>query len=201
MLSSKLVLRNAVRSPLRAGMTVLTVAIMLAAFVFPRSLVEAQQVQIRDSQNNRVVTQPKIGWGAPLPLRYADEIRAMDGVKTAVGVQWTGFKVPGKDDVFFAAFALEPEPFIAMHHELVAPRADKLAFIEDDHGAIVSVDLARQFGWKLGDRVVLQSRDVPGEWQINISCIYEAVGGEWAKRSLWIPRAGARHMNRKSGSI
>jgi len=191
---SKLVFRNAVRSPLRAGMTVLTVAIMLMAFVFPRSLVEAQQAQVRESPNNRVITQPKVGWGTPLPLRYADEVRAMDGVKTAVGVQWTGFKVPGKDDVFFAAFALEPEPFIAMHHELVAPQADKQAFIEDDHGAIVSADLAKQFGWKLGGRVVLQSNVAPGEWQLNVSCIYEAVGGEWAKRSIWIHHAYFNRM-------
>jgi len=183
---SQLVLRNAVRSPLRASMTVLTVAILLAAFVFPSALLEAQLVQVRDSPNNRVVTQPKLGWGVLLPARYGDEIRATPGVNTAVGSRWTGFKVPGKDDYFFAAFAVDPGPMIAMHHELVAPREQKQAFLANDRGALVSVDLAQKFGWKLGDRVIFQSRELPGEWAFDIDCIYQAVGGEWAKRSVWV---------------
>jgi len=183
---SQLVLRNAMRSPLRASMTVLTVAILLAAFVFPSALLEAQLVQVRDSPNNRVVTQPKLGWGVLLPARYGDEIRATPGVNTAVGSRWTGFKVPGQDDFFFAAFAVDPEPMIAMHHELVAPREQKQAFLANDRGALVSVDLAEKFGWKLGDRVIFQSRELPGEWAFDIDCIYQAVGGEWAKRSLWV---------------
>jgi putative ABC transport system permease protein len=189
---SQLVLRNAVRSPLRAAMTVLTVAILLAAFVFPRALLEAQLVQVRDSPDNRVVTQPKMGWGVLLPARYGDEIRATEGVNIAVGSRWTGFKVPGKDDFFFAAFAVDPGPMIAMHHELVAPPQQKQAFLANERSALVSVDLAQKFGWKLGDRVIFQSRELPGEWAFEIACIYEAVKGEWAKRSVWVHYA---HFN------
>ena len=40
---SQLVLRNVRRLPLRTIMTILTVPIMLSAFIFPRSLVGAQE--------------------------------------------------------------------------------------------------------------------------------------------------------------
>jgi putative ABC transport system permease protein len=183
---SQLVLRNALRSPTRASMTVVTVALMLVAFVFPRALVEAQRSQVRAAPDNRVITQPKVGWGGGLPLRYAEEIRGLPGISRAAGSQWAGFKLPAKDEVFFASFAIESERFLAMHHEIVASAAQKQAFIEDDHGAMVSNDLAEQMGWKEGDRLVLQSRDLPGEWAVNVACIYEPVGGEWAKRSLWV---------------
>src|SRR3954471_3438622 len=87
---SQLVLRNSVRSPVRTLMTVVTVAILLTAFVFPRTLVEAQERQVRESPNNRVLTQPRTGWGELLPARYADEIRADPGVRQATGARWAG---------------------------------------------------------------------------------------------------------------
>ena len=65
----QLVLRSSVRSPVRTRMTVVTVAILLVAFVFPRTLVEAQERQVRESPNNRVLTQPRTGWGELLIWR------------------------------------------------------------------------------------------------------------------------------------
>lgn len=182
----QLVFRNAARAPLRTSMTVLTVAIMLAAFVFPRTLVEAQRQQVRDAPNNRVLVVPRRGWRGGLPLRYTEEVRATEGVRQALGARWAGLKLPGREDAFFASQAIDAVPFIAMHHELVAPEAEKQAFLADEASAIVSRDLAREHGWNVGDRVVFQSRVFPGEWALTIASIYEAVGGEWAKRSLWM---------------
>jgi len=167
-------------------MTVLTVAIMLTAFIFPRTLVDSQEKQVRDAPNNRVVTLSKLGWQVSLPARYADEIRAMEGVRQATGLRNASFKLAGEERVFFASNAVDPEPFIAMHHELVAPEEQKKAWLADDRSAMVSVDLARERGWKLGDRLVFQSWQYPGEWELTVSCIFEAVGGEWAKRSLYV---------------
>jgi putative ABC transport system permease protein len=183
---SQLVLRNSVRSPVRTLMTVVTVAILLAAFVFPRTLVEAQERQVRESPNNRVLTQPRTGWGELLPARYGDEIRANPGIRQATGARFAGLGLELKPDMFFGSFAMDPVPFIAMHHELVAPREQKEAWLADDQSMIVSQDLARELGWKLGERVVFKRRGARGDWAYTVKCIYEAVGGEWAKRSLWI---------------
>jgi putative ABC transport system permease protein len=182
----QLVVRNAARAPLRTLMTALTVAIMLTAFVFPRTLVDSQEKGAREAPNNRVITLSKLGFQTPLPVRYSDEVRAVEGVKQAVGIRFAAFKLPGKDNVFFNGQGVDPQPFIAMHHELVAPEADKQAFLTDDRSAMVSIELAREQGWKLGDRLVLQSRIFPGEWEATVACIYEAVGGEWARRALYV---------------
>src|SRR5262245_52106623 len=95
----QLVVKNAVRAPLRTSMTVLTVAIMLTAFVFPRTLVDAQEQALHDAPVNRVITFPRRGWTQPLPRRYSEEVRSLPGITTAVGVVWAGFKLPGKDNV------------------------------------------------------------------------------------------------------
>lgn len=183
---SRLVFRNLFRSPLRASMTIVTVAIMLSAFVFPRSLVEAQAEQIRQTPNNRVVTRPKIGWTGTIPRSYGDTIREMPGVRHACGALWGGFKVPGKDDVFFAGFGIEAEPFVAMHYEVVAPDEQKQAWLADERGALVSADLAEKMGWKLGDRVVLESRERPGEWEVSVTTIFTSVREGFGGNSLWL---------------
>jgi len=168
-------------------MTVVTVGVMQTAFIFPRALVEAQEEQVRQSANDRIVVQSKVGGPGSLPARYADEIRTSDGVKHAEGCRWAGFKLPGKDAIFFESFGVDAEPLIVMHQrEIAAPLAAKQAFISDERSALVGADIARELGWKVGDRVLFESRELPGQWEVTIACIYEAVAADWAKRTVWI---------------
>lgn len=183
---SQLVVRNLRRSPLRSAMTVLTVAIMLSAFIFPRALVEAQEENIRQTPNNRVITRSKLGWAGSLPKGYADRIREVPGVRHACPNRWAGFKLPGQDRKFFQAFGWDEAPCIAMHSELVAPAEQKQAFLDDERGAFVSDILAREFGWKLGDRVVFESRQFPGTWELTISGIYHSIREGFGQRSVWV---------------
>lgn len=183
----QLIVRNALRSPLRTVMTVITVAIMLTAFVFPRTLVDGQEKAVRDAPNDRVIVLPKQGWTVALPARYAEEVRAMEGVKQATSVRNAAFKVPGDDRFFFNSNAIDPVPFISMHYELQARAEEKQAFLTDDTSAMVSVDLARERSWKIGDRLIFESWAYPGQkWEPTIRCIYEPVGGEWARRGLYV---------------
>jgi putative ABC transport system permease protein len=167
-------------------MTVMTVAIMLAAFIFPRALVEAQQEQVRQTPNNRVVTRSKEGWGGTLPLGYADKIREQPGVRHACATRWAGFRLPGKDRTFFQSMATEVEPFLTMHNELEAPPEQKQAFLADERSAFVSQTLATELGWKLGDRVVFDSRVLPGQWELTIAGIFRSLRDGFGERTVWV---------------
>ena len=166
-------------------MTVLTVAIMLAAFIFPRALVEAQEEQVRQTPNNRVVSRSKEGWTGYLPVGYADQIRELPGVRHACATRWAGLRLPGKDRVFFQAMATEAEPFLTMHTELEAPAEQKQAFLADERSAFVDEKLAKELGWKLGDRVVFDSRAQPGQWELTIAGMYRSVRDGFGERTLW----------------
>jgi putative ABC transport system permease protein len=181
-----LVFRNAARSPLRTSMTVVAVAVLLAAFVFPRALVDAQRQAQRNTPNDRLVIVSKRGWVRGLPRRYADEVRRLPEVADAAGVRWAGLKLPGMASFFFTSDAVEARPFIALHRELIAPPAQKDAFLQDEASAMVSRELAKERGWQLGQRVVFQSAQYSGEWALTVACIYDAVGAEWARRALWM---------------
>jgi putative ABC transport system permease protein len=181
-----MVFRNVRRSPLRASMTVLTVAVMLAAFIFPRTLVEAQAEQVRQTPNNRVVARSKEGWSGWMPYGYADRIREQPGVRYACASRWAGLRLPGKDNLFFPSFATEAEPLLAMHTELSIPAEQKQAFLANERGAMVSEQLATELGWKLGDRLVFDSRNAPGQWEVEIVTIFRSQREGFAERMVWI---------------
>jgi putative ABC transport system permease protein len=183
---SRLVVRNFRRSPLRTGMTVMTVAIMLAAFIFPRALVDAQEERVRQSPNDRVGTRPKHGWGATLPIGYADQIREMAGVRHAAASLMAGLRLPGKDKVFFRSRATELEPYFAMMDELEVPAEQKQAVLADERSAFVTQTLATEQGWKLGDRVVFDSRARPGQWEVTIAGIGRSLRVDFAERQIWL---------------
>jgi putative ABC transport system permease protein len=187
MKTGQLILRNAVRAPVRTLMTVLTVGVMLSAFVFPRALVEAQRRQVDEAEANRIIVQPRRGWGTPLPLRYADEVRQMPGVRTAAGCRWAGFRIPGNNGLFFVSFGVEPEPFFSMHgHQLLTPPEQRDAFLANPHGALVSRDLAEKLGWKLGEHHIVESLQFPGQWDLDIVAVYEPQHADWSQNSLWL---------------
>ena len=166
-------------------MTVITVGVLLAAFVFPRTLVEEQARYADAAQNDRVIVVPRQGWTSMLPARYTDELRALDGIERVAGVRWAGFKMPGKVGYFFSSTAIDAGPFLAIHREITAPAAEKEAFIADERSMMVSRDLARERGWRVGDRVVFETQEAPGQWELTVACIYEAAGA-WARRSSWV---------------
>lgn len=183
---SQMVFRNVRRSPLRASMTVLTVAVMLAAFIFPRTLVEAQAEQVRQTPNNRVVARSKEGWAGWMPYGYADRIREQPGVRYACASRWAGLRLPGKDNLFFPSFATEAEPLLAMHTELLIAPEQKQAFLANERGAMVSEQLATEQGWKLGDRLVFDSRNAPGQWEVEVVAIFRSQREGFAERMVWI---------------
>lgn len=183
---SRLVVRNFGRSPLRTGMTVMTVAIMLAAFIFPRALVNAQQERVRQTPNDRVNVRPKLGWNATLPLGYAEQIREMAGVRFAAASRMIALRLPGKERVRFASRATEMEQYLPMMEELEAPAEQKQAFLADDRGALVTQALATEQGWKLGDRVVFESGDFPGQWEVTIAGICRSLREGFAERQVWL---------------
>ena len=57
---------------------------------------------------------------------------------------------------FFANMAVDPESWLRIYPEFQVPADQKKAWLADRTGAIVGVDTARRFGWKVGDRVPLQ---------------------------------------------
>jgi putative ABC transport system permease protein len=141
---------------------------------------------VRATPNNRVVTISKLGFGGLLPKRYVEEIREFPGVRAATLLAFTAFKLPGRDDLFFGSGAVDAPAFIDMHKELSGSEEGKQAFVQDPRGALATQDLVDELGWKVGDRLIFESRLMPGTWEFELRGIAESTRAGWGQRNVWV---------------
>ncbi|MEW6660660.1 MAG: ABC transporter permease [Thermodesulfobacteriota bacterium] len=167
----KLTLRNLVRHPLRAALTVLGMALAILAFALLRTMVEAWYAGVDASSPVRLVTRNAVSLMDTLPLAYEARIRAVPGV-TAVGhaFWFEGVYIDKKH--FFPQFAISLPGYLDILPELLFPEDQRLALIRDRRGALAGRKLAARFGWKVGDRIILKGTYFPGEYQLVIRGIY-----------------------------
>ena len=167
----KLTWRNTVRHPLRAGLTILGMAVAVLAFALLRTVVAAWYAGVNAASPARLVSRNAISLVFPLPMAYLPKVQAIPGIagwRTAAGLAAT----TSTSGHFFPKFAVEVRRYFSIYPEYVIPVDQKLAFFQDRRGAAVGRTLATRYGWKLGDPVVIKGTIYPGEWQFIIRAIY-----------------------------
>ncbi len=112
---------------------------------------------------------------------YQSRLRSVPGVETVTHNTWFGgvYQDPAN---FFATIAVEPEPYFGMYPEIHLPPEQMKAWLADRQGAVVGRDLAKRFGWKIGDRIpirgtIYRTKSGSDAWEFNIVGIYDGDPG------------------------
>jgi putative ABC transport system permease protein len=119
----------------------------------------------------------KVSLIQPLPRSYMERIRATEGVTDVSHANWFGgyYQEPTN---FVQSMAVEPESWLRMYPEFEVPEDQKKAWLNDRASAVVGADLAKRYGWKVGDRVPLISpiyRKADGaQWDFTIAGLYDS---------------------------
>ena len=172
-----LIWRNLTRRKIRTIFTTLSILTAFLLFGVLMAIKAAFSMGIDVAGADRLMTIHKVSFIQPLPRSYGDRIRAVEGITLVTYANWFGgiYKDPGN---FIANFAVEPESFLAMYPEYTMPEDQKKAWFANRTGAVVGIDTARRFGWKVGDRVPLQGTIYrqPGDapWEFTIDAIYDS---------------------------
>ncbi len=170
-----LAFRNIQRNRARTILTILGVTIATLTFLLLRTLLYAWTSASDYAQKDRVVTRHKVTFVMTVPKRYIDDIRQIPEVKVAAFANWFGGKDPKHEKEFFGNFAVDP-PYFDVYSEMSVKPPELEAWKLDRQGAIVGDVLATKFGWKVGDKVTLESGIYPSPadspWTFNISGIY-----------------------------
>lgn len=150
-----LLLKNARRNKRRTALTVFSVAIAVFLFSSLRAILDAFDAAVAVSSSTRIVTIRSTSLMFFMPISHYDVIKSTPAVRDVTWANWFGgvYKDPGN---FFAQIAIDPESYLRMYPEIVLEAEEREAFLADRTGAIVGDGLARRFGFKLGDRIVLQ---------------------------------------------
>ncbi|MBM4275009.1 MAG: ABC transporter permease [Deltaproteobacteria bacterium] len=168
----KLIWRNTLRHPLRAGLTILGMALAILAFALLRTMVDAWYAGVDASSPVRLVTRNAVSLVSPLPVAYQAKIKALPGVTGVAHAYWfEGIYVDKKH--FFPQFAASLPGYLDLAPELLIPEDQRLALVRDRQGCLAGRKLAARFGWKVGDVIQLKGTYFPGDYQLNLRAIYK----------------------------
>ncbi|MCC6757607.1 MAG: ABC transporter permease [Arenimonas sp.] len=136
---------------------------------------------------NRLITQAKISFTTPLPMRLLPQIEAIPGVEHVGHSQFFGGVYQDPKN-FFPQFAVNPQRLRDTYPEWKMPEDQWRAFISTQDGAIVGKILADKYGWKVGDIVPLNSfiwtqKDGSRVWQWRVVGIFGGRDREWSDRA------------------
>lgn len=168
-----LLLKNALRNRRRTFLTLASIAasLFLVATLLT-VLSELENPPETPESALRLITRHKVSLANVLPIAYREKINQIDGVTATSGSMWFGgvYKDPSN---FFAQFATTTDQFFEVSGDIVIPEEQKKAFLEDRTGAIAGNNLAKRFGWKIGDTIHLKGTIWAFDPELTLRGIYE----------------------------
>jgi len=168
----KLMFKNALRHKLRTFLTILGIAIAVVAFGFLRTVVTAWYAGVEMSAANRLITRNSVSFIFPLPYAYLNRIQQIPGVETVSYANWFGGVYIDKTQ-FFPRMAVDPETIFDVYPEFVVPPDQLETFKKERNACVVGADLAKQYGFKIGDVVPIEGDIYPGKWEFVVRAIYQ----------------------------
>jgi putative ABC transport system permease protein len=179
----RLLLLNLLRKPLRTCLTVFGVGVALLLFCFLETVLAAFNAGVNMADASRLVVQHKESIIFELPMAYRSRILQVEGVAGIASASWIGAlsQEPGPDgkkrEEFFAQFATEIEPYLALYPEIKVPPQQLRNLMNDQMGCLMGAKIAERLNKKVGDRLVLRStiwaqKNGSSIWEFNVRAIY-----------------------------
>jgi len=172
-----LIWRNLLRRKIRTIFTTLSIFIAFLLFGVLMAIKAAFGMGIEVAGADRLMMIHKVSFIQPLPKSYQARILGVPGVTKITHANWFGgiYQEPSN---FIANFAVDPESWLSMYPEYEVTEDQKKTWFADRTGAIVGIDTAKRFGWKVGDRVPLQGtiyrKPDESPWEFTIDGIYDS---------------------------
>ncbi len=188
------------RKKIRTIFTLLSVFVAFVLFGLLMTIRGAFSFGVDIAGIDRLVLIHKVSLIMPLPVSYKERLAATEGVSLVSHQTWFGgvYQDPSN---FFAQMVVEPEPFMKIYPEFKIPPDQVKAWLDDRQGAIVGVDLAKRFGWKIGDRIPIVGTIWQPEqgqvWEFNVVGMYD--GDQGVDKTQFFFRYDYLDENRRQG--
>ena len=173
---ARFVTKSAFRNKRRSFLTVLSITFSLLLLTLMMTVWRAFYMDTFSAQSaQRLITRHRVSLTQSLPLFYREKIRTVPGVVAVAPNSWFGGVYKDhKPENFFARFGTDPDEILKIFTDFTISPDQLLAWQRDRAGAIVDDQLARKYGWKLGDRITLQGDIYPVDLELTIRGIYSA---------------------------
>jgi putative ABC transport system permease protein len=184
-----LVRKNLFRRKLRAVLMIVSILVAFMIFGVLAAFYTAFTANEDRAAADRLVTVNKINFTQPLPIAYYNRVRAVQGVRQVTYANWFGGYYQEPRNVLIA-MAVEPETYTEIFsRDFDLPPEMRQAFMRDRTGALVGEAMARKWGWKVGDRVPIQSNiftqhNGSRTWDLTIVGIFSPKSGQQVDTNL-----------------
>lgn len=171
-----LIWKNVWRKKIRTTLTIMSVLVAFLLFALLTAVGYAFRAGEDAADAERLVVIHKISLINPLPVSYQNRIAATEGVASVTHASWFGgyYQEPRNQ---FGQFSVKPLEYFAMYPELDIPPEQLDAWSKSRTGAAVGVELAEQYGWKVGDRIPIRTtiwtqKDGSDTWEFDLEAIF-----------------------------
>jgi putative ABC transport system permease protein len=149
----------------RKTRTILTLVSIVAAFVL-FGLLDAVRVSFNDAGKSangaeRLQTGARLSFIQPLPQALEAQIARVDGVKDVAYANWFGGAYQDPHNQIFT-FAVSPN-YLDIYPEVEVTPEDRKAYDNDLNGILAGDIIVKKYGWKIGDKIPLQSQIFPNK--------------------------------------
>ena len=174
---TRFVTKSAFRNKRRSILTVLSITFSLLLLTVMMTVWHRFYVDKGDAQSaQRLITRHRVSLTQNMPVYYREKMRTVPGVVAVAPTQWFGglYKDEGKPENFFAQFGTDPAEIFTVMTDFKIPDDQLAAWQHDQAGCVVDSELAKKFGWKIGDRITLRGTIFPVNLELTIRGIFVA---------------------------
>jgi len=167
---TRFVTKSAFRNKRRSVLTVLSIMFSLVLLTLMMTIWRGFYIDKGTAQSaQRLITRHRVSLTSSMPVYYREKIRTVPGVVAVAPTQWFGgLYKDEKPENFFMQFGTDPEELFKVQTDFKIPDDRLAAWQHDQAGAVVDSDLARKFGWKVGDRIVIKGTIFPMNLELTI---------------------------------
>jgi putative ABC transport system permease protein len=188
------VIANLFRKKIRTTLTVLSIITAFLLF----GLLQSVNVLFNSGADflgaTRVITQARVSFTQPLPMRMRPEIEKIAGVEAVSQSQWFGGV--WQENTQLVALAVDPVTFPKVYPEWQMPQEQWKKFADIRTSMVAGRLLANQYGWKVGQRIPISSNIFPQKngskaWEFELVGIVDGKDDEWKRQAnqVWINHA------------
>jgi putative ABC transport system permease protein len=173
---TRFVTKSAFRNKRRSILTVLSLTFSLLLLTLMMTVWHTFYIDTISAESaQRLVTRHRVSLTQSMPLFYRDKIRTIPGVVAVAPNDWFGGVYKDhKGENFFARFGTDPDEILKIFTDFKIPADQVQAWQRDRAGSIVDDGLAKKYGWKIGDRIMLQGDIYPVDLELTIRGIFTA---------------------------
>ena len=185
-----LIRKNLTSKKLRLLLLIISISVSFILYTLLSSFQNAINAGIEISGDNRLVVINKINFTQPLPKSYFDRIQQVEGVREIAHFNWFGGYYQEPRNIV-SALVVSMETFLSVYDEFVISEREKKSLLSNRRGLLVGESIARDNGWKVGDRISLfsniyEQKTGGNSWEFDVSAIYSGRDAQVDTNAIYI---------------